>query len=114
MSLTPLRKLVKALASIIGLLSALVGTILLLSGVHGYLSNDAVEELPFEQILLAIGFIGIPICGLMAYKSLKSHQRGKNRYGLPDSPMQHLTLIILTAASLLVTASAFIIRFVVF
>jgi hypothetical protein len=114
MSLSPLRKLLKLLASILGLLLALIGVILLISGAHGYLSNDAVEELPFAQLLLAIGFLGIPSFGFFAYKSHKSVQRSKNRYGLPDSPLHHLTLITLTIATAIITLSAFVIRFIVF
>ncbi len=114
MSLSPLRKLLKLLASILGLLLALIGVILLISGMHGYLSNDAVEELPFAQLLLGIGFLGIPSCGFFIYKSHKSVQRGKSHYGLPDSPLHHLTLIILTISTALITVAAFVIRIVVF
>ncbi|MDT8323647.1 MAG: hypothetical protein RRA94_06030 [Bacteroidota bacterium] len=114
MSLSPLRKLLTMLASVIGLLLALIGVILLISGTHGYVSNDAVDELPFAQLLLAIGFLGIPACGLFLYRSHQSIQRGKNRYGLPDSPLHQLTLITLTITSALVTVAAFVIRIIVF
>lgn len=114
MSLSPLRKLLTLLASLLGLLLALIGVILLISGTHGYVSNDAVEELPFAQMLLAIGFLGIPACGLFMYKSHKSIQRGKSPYGLPDSPAHHLTLITLTITSAIITVTAFVIRIIVF
>ena len=114
MSHSPLRKLLLLLASIIALLLALIGIILLLSGLHGYFSSDAAEELPFSQLLLSAGFLGIPLCGLLFYKSHKSINRGKNRYGLPDSPVHHLTLIGMTVFTAILTVSAFVIRLIVF
>ncbi len=114
MALSPLRKLVTVLVSLIGLLFALVGVILLISGAQAYLENDISQGVPFEQMLLAIGFLGIPVSGVFYYKAHTSIQRGLSRYGLPDSPVQSLSLIVLTVASVILTVSAFVIVMTVF
>ncbi|MCB2205735.1 hypothetical protein KQI65_13400 [bacterium] len=114
MSFSPLRKLLTITVSLLGLLIALVGIVLLISGVHGYISNDAIDELPFEQLLLAIGVLGIPVCGLLFYKAHKSIQRGQDHYGLPDSPLHQITLITLTITTTIITVAAFVIHIVVF
>lgn len=114
MTLSPIRKLAKVLAFIIGLLFALVGVILLISGFQAYLANDMSEGLPFEQVLLAAGFLGIPVSGLFFYKAQQSFERGKSKYGLPDSPLLSLSLIVLTITSVVLTVSAFVIFVTVF
>ena len=114
MPLSPLRKFATVLASFIGLLFALVGVILLISGTQAYLANDTSQGVPFEQMLLAIGFLGVPVSGVFFYKARKSIQLGLSRYGLPDSPVQSLSLIVLTVTSVILTVSAFVIVMTVF
>lgn len=114
MPLSPLRKLATVLVSLIGLLFALVGAILLISGTQAYLENDTSQGVPFEQMLLAIGFLGIPVSGVLYYKTRISIQRGLSRYGLPDSPVHSLSLIVITVTSLILTVSAFVIVATVF
>jgi hypothetical protein len=114
MSPSPLRKLAKAIASVIGLFLALVGVILLISGLQAYVSNDTTDVIPFEQVLLALGFLGIPASSILLFKAYSSIQRGKSRYGLPDSPAQSLTLIILSITSMILTVSVFVIVAIVF
>ncbi|PLX32326.1 MAG: hypothetical protein C0600_02915 [Ignavibacteria bacterium] len=109
MSLSPLRKLLKALAIIIGLMFALVGLVFLLSAAHAYLSSDSGEGLPFVQMLLAVGFLGVPTTALFLYKAQKSFMRGDDGYGLPDAPTYSLLLAFLTISSSIVTVAAFVI-----
>ncbi|MBN1447923.1 MAG: hypothetical protein JXA28_08325 [Bacteroidetes bacterium] len=114
MSTSPLRKLVKAIASVIGLLLGLVGVILLISGFQAYLSNDTTDVIPFEQVLLALGFLGIPASATLLYNAYSSIERGTSRYGLPDSPVHSLSLIILSITSVVLTVAAFVIVATVF
>jgi hypothetical protein len=114
MSLSPLRKLLQGLFSMIGVIFALIGIILLLSGFNAYVNPDSPEIQPFEQILLALGFLGVPASGLLLYKARKSLTLGMNRYGLPDSPGRSLALAMLAITAVVATAGAFVIVFTVF
>lgn len=114
MSLSPLRNLLKVLAIIIGLMHVFIGLVFLLSGMHAYFSIGSTEELPFEQMLLAIGFFGIPATMLFLYKAQKSFNRGRDGYGLPDAPSHSLLLAALTISSSIVTVAAFAIAVVIF
>ncbi|MFZ1731069.1 MAG: hypothetical protein WBQ23_09735 [Bacteroidota bacterium] len=114
MSLSPLRKLLQGLLSMVGVLCALIGIIFFLSGINAYLSVETADPQPFEQILLAVGFLGLPASGLLFYKARKSFQRGMNRYGLPDSPGRTFTLATLTVAAVTLTCGAFAIVMTVF
>ena len=69
---------------------------------------------PFEQILLAFGFLGLPSSGLLLYKARKSFMRGMNRYGLPDSPGRSFLLATLTITAVTLTTGAFAIVLTVF
>jgi uncharacterized membrane protein HdeD (DUF308 family) len=114
MSLSPFRKLLQGLLSLIGVLCALIGIILILSGLNAYINAETADPQPFEQILLAVGFLGIPVSGLLFYKAVKSFRRGMNRYGLPDSPGRSFTLATLTVAAVTLTCGAFAIILTVF
>lgn len=114
MSLTPLWKLLQGLASMIGVSFALIGIVLFLSGFNAYVSPDLSEVQPFEQILLAVGFLGVPFSGVLFYKARKSLRTGINRYGLPDSPGRTFMLAMLTITAAVLTVSAFVIVIVVF
>jgi len=114
MNTSPLGKLITAVASVIGLLLALVGVILLISAIQAYIANDTFENVPFEQALLAIGFLGIPTSVVFLYKTYRSIQLGRSRYGLPDSPAQSFALIVLTATTTILTIAAFVIVATVF
>ena len=114
MSLSPLKKLLKALAIIIGLMLALVGLVFFLSAVQAYLADGAAEGIPFEQMLLAVGFLGIPATALFLYKARNSFSQGKNEYGLPDAPSHSLLLAILTISASIITVASFVIVVVVF
>jgi hypothetical protein len=114
MPLSPFRKLLGGLFSIIGVLCALVGIVLLLSGYNAYQNPSATDVHPFEQILFATGFIGLPVTGLLYYRARMSFLRGMNRYGLPDAPSQSLFLSVLAIGAMILTCAAFIIVFTVF
>ncbi|MBE0645357.1 MAG: hypothetical protein IH600_14840 [Bacteroidetes bacterium] len=114
MSLSPLRKLLQGLASMIGVLFTLVGIILFLSGFNAYVNPDAPDAQPFEQILLAVGFLGLPASGMLFYKAKKSFLRGVNRYGLPDAPGRSLMLATMTITAAVLTCGAFVIVLTVF
>jgi hypothetical protein len=114
MSLSPFRKLLQGLLSMIGVVCALIGIILVLSGFNAYINPTAVEIQPFEQILLAVGFLGLPSSGLLFYKAQKSFMRGMNRYGLPDSPGRSFILGMLTITAVTLTTGAFAIVLTLF
>ena len=114
MSLSPLRKLLQGLASMIGVVFALLGMILLLSGFNAYVSPGDPDTQPFEQILLALGFLGVPFSGILFYKARKSLKSGMNRYGLPDAPHRSAILAILTVTAVVLTTGAFVIVLTVF
>ncbi len=114
MFLSPFGKLLQGLLSMIGILCALIGIILVISGLNAYISTDAVDQQPFEQLLLAIGFLGLPASGLLLYKTRKSFRRGMNRYGLPDSPGRSFLLAALSAAAVVLTTGSFAILLTVF
>jgi hypothetical protein len=114
MSLSPLRKLLQGLAAIIGVLSALLGIILLLSGFGEYISAGDPDIQPFEQILLAVGFLGIPASGFLFFRTHRNLKRGVNPYGLPDAPTRSLFLVLLTVALIALTATSFVIVLTVF
>ncbi len=114
MTLSPFRKLLSGLFSMIGVLCALVGIVLLLAGYNAYVNPAPTDAQPFEQLLLAVGFLGIPASGMLLYKARKSFLRSINRYGLPDAPSHSLLLSILTVAAMVLTCGAFVIVFTVF
>ena len=114
MSHSPFRKLLQGLASMIGVLCSLIGIILFLSGFNAYINPEAIESQPFEQILLAVGFLGLPASGMLFYKAKKSFLRGMNRYGLPDAPGRSMLLATMTVTAVVLTCGAFVIVLTVF
>lgn len=114
MPIAPLRKLFKALFMLIAVVFLLIGTIQFIAGLNAYLDPNAPEVQPFEQILLAVGFLGVPASGLFFYKARKSLQLGMSRYGLPDSPGRSFTLTVLTITAVILTTGAFVIALTVF
>ena len=114
MSLSPLRKLLQGLFAMVGVTFVLIGIILLLSGFNAYISPDVPDAEPFEQLLLALGFLGLPFSGLLFYKARKSLRAGDTRYGLPDAPGRSFLLAMLTITAVILTTGAFVIVLVVF
>lgn len=114
MTLSPIRKLLQGLFAMVGVTFALIGIIQLLSGFNAYISPDIPDIQPFEQILLAVGFLGIPFSGMLFYKARKSLRTGDTRYGLPDAPGRSFLLAFLTITAVILTTSAFVIVLTVF
>ncbi len=111
---SPFRKLLHGLASMFGIVCSLIGIILFLSGINAYVNPGAPDTQPFEQMLLAVGFLGLPASGMLFYKAKKSFLRGMNRYGLPDAPGRSMLLATMTIAAVVLTCGAFVIVFAVF
>lgn len=98
----------------VGVLSALLGIILLLSGFSDYLSADNPEIQPFEQLLLSAGFLGIPASGFLFFRTQRNLRTGVNPYGLPDAPARSLLLVLLTVIAIALTTTSFVIVLTVF
>lgn len=114
MSLSPLRKLLQGLLAMIGVTFVLIGIILLLSGFNAYINPDVPDAEPFEQLLLAMGFLGVPFSGMLFYKARKSLRTGDTRYGLPDAPGHSFLLSMLAITTVILTTGAFVIVLTVF
>jgi hypothetical protein len=114
MPIAPLRNLVKGLLLSIGVLLVLIGIVLFLSGFNAYINPDEPDVQPFEQILLAAGFLGIPASGFLFYKARKSLIQNVRHYGVPDAPGRSFLLTLLSVTTAVLTISAFVIALTVF
>jgi hypothetical protein len=114
MTAAPIRYVGTVLAWAIGLLSALIGMIYLLSGAQAYLGADFTDTPAFVQLLLAIGFLCMPVGVFLLHKARHSFRMGFEKYSLPDPPVRSLSISAFGIALLIASASAFIIVFLLF
>jgi hypothetical protein len=114
MTASPFRHFLAILAWSIGLLSALIGSVFLLSGLQAYIGTDLTEASPFAQLLFAVGFLGLPMGLLLLHRARASFLRGFEKYSLPDPPLRSMTMSVAGTAFVIAAITAFIIANVLF
>jgi len=114
MSTRPIRYVLSIAAWCFGLLSVLIGMVFLMSGVQHYINKDYPESHPFAQVLLAMGFLGLPLSFLLLYKARHGLKHRSNDYELPVPPMNSLGMGIIGTALLIAATAAFILVWLFF
>ncbi len=111
---SPVRHFIVIVASSVGLFSALIGVVFLIAGAQAYLGPDFTETPPFEQLLLAVGFLGLPVGVLLMVKARRSFMRGFEKYGLPDPPTRSFLMSAIGIGCLVAALSSFVIAALLF
>ena len=114
MTATPIRHFFSVIAWSLGLFSALIGIMFLLSGAQAYLGSELTEGSPFAQLLMAIGFLGLPMGVLLLLRARRSFLKGFEKYNLPDPPARSMTMTIAGIIFLVASISAFAIAEILF
>ena len=91
-----IKRILKIILSLVGVVSALLGMLLLFSTAQSYLRTGAFQDLPMQYFLPALTFIGAPTAVYFLYKSRHSLLRFQNEYSLPDAPLNSIIFVVLT------------------
>ena len=82
----------------------IIGSLILYEGLHDYFSDEpSIDDARFGDALLGVTIVGFPLSVYFGYKTSQSSKLHSSTYDQPDSPLEFLSLVIITSGLALIT-----------